>query len=174
MRQTRILNFWKKKLAIQSLFSHKNNGLPQAKTFSSVSASVAILGWLQPSNALHICTVNISTLNNNEIGRNSENWRYLYCSKVTFQGGTKTDNFECNDISLKKKLFQKGGKGLLPPSGGKYSDRFRTEMLCPRSRPLTLSHTKFWKIWTISHTKFWKSAPLSHTFPWKVIPFPYL
>jgi len=57
---------------------------------------------------------------------------------------------------------------------GGYSDRFHTGMLRPRSGPVTLSFTKFWKIGTLSHAKFRKLAHLSHTFPWKSSPFTYL
>jgi len=54
---------------------------------------------------------------------------------------------------------------------GGYLDRFHTGMLHPRSGPLTLSHTKFWKIEALSHTKFWKLGPFHTDLSLKSSPF---
>jgi len=61
-------------------------------------------------------------------------------------------------------------------SQGRYSGWFHTGMLRPRSGPLTLSHTKYWKIGTLSHT--WSSkrhhfqAEHPHVVHHREYPFP--
>jgi len=57
---------------------------------------------------------------------------------------------------------------------GGYSDRFCGGMLCVRLEPLTLSHTKFWKIGTLSYSKISDAGTLSHAISWKGIPLTYL